>query len=252
MNDMPWWRNVIAKIAEVPEDEFGERSEELAEMLDRALEAQRTGHSRKEGVQFLTASLNAVKQWLSEPGNVGNPAGHFFAAYLNGVLELPPLNLAAIARPKTKSLSLTLDVPDGGAFTTGDGSSTLALPGMMVTICMVDKPSVPTLGMLVERGADGMQKHLIEGGMSKSKADKMVREAQKALQKTRVEITPVLLGDWSGKRYSYDLPMQTVHHYCLTVTDRHLLITAAQFKTRESSLDVLESTIATISFEPSQ
>ena len=123
---------------------------------------------------------------------------------------------------------------------------------MMVTIYVVDKPSVPTLGMLVERGVDGMQRHLIESGISLSKADKMVRDAQTARQNTRVEITPILLGDWSGRRYSYDLPLQIVHHYCLTLTDRHLLITATEFKTRKSSLDVLESAIATICLNPSQ
>jgi hypothetical protein len=250
MDDVPWWRELIARVADVPEDEFDERTEELSSMLDRAFEVQRKGLAKRDAAKVLTDALNQVKRWLSEPENVGNPAGHFVASYLNGFLGLSPLNLADITRPQPKYLPLAMDVPTGGTFTKNDGSCLLVIPGIMASIYMVDSLSAPILGMLAERGEDGLKKHLLENGTSTSKAAKMVRDAKAAMTNTRVVITPVVLGECRGKRYSYYMAVQRVHHYCLSLGRHNILLTATEFNGNESTLDVLERTIATIRLEP--
>jgi hypothetical protein len=250
MDDVSWWRELIARVAEVPDDEFEDRTEELSSMLDRAFESQRKGLAKKEGIKLLTDALSQVKRWLSEPENVGNPAGHFVAAYLNGFLGLSPLNLADITRPEPKYLPLAMDVPNGGTFTKNDGSCLLVLPGIMASIYLVDSLSAPSLGMFAERGEDGLKKHLLESGISTSKAAKMVRDAKAAMTNTRVVITPVSLGECCGKRYSYYMAVQRVHHYCLSLGDRNILLSATEFNANKSTLNVLERTIATIRLEP--
>ena len=250
MNDVPWWRELIARVAEVPDDEFEERTEELSSLLEFAFESQRMGLAKRQATKLLTDALNQVKRWLSEPENVGNPAGHFVAAYLNEFLGLSPLNLADITRPEPKYLPLAMDVPSGGTFTKNDGSCLLVIPGIMASIYMVDSLSAPTLGMLAERGEEGLKKHLLESGISTSKAARTVRDAKAAMANTRVVITPVSLGECSGKRYSYYMAVQRVHHYCLSLGDRKILLSATEFNGSESTLNVLERTIATIRLEP--
>jgi len=250
MDDVPWWTELIAKVAEVPGDEFEERTDELSSMLERAFELQRKGLGKKQATNHLTDALNQVKRWLSEPENVGNPAGHFVAAYLNVFLGLSPLSLADITRPEPKHLPLAMDVPNGGTFTKNDGSCLLVIPGIMASIYMVDRLSAPTLGMLAEHGEDGLKKHLLESGVSTSKAAKMVRDAKAAMTTTRVVISPVLLGECRGKRYSYYMAGQRVHHYCLSLGNHNILLSATEFNANESTLDVLESTIATTRLEP--
>jgi hypothetical protein len=146
---------------------------------------------------------------------------------------------------------LALEVPAGATLTKTEGSSMLTLPGIMASIYLVDSLTPPTLGMLAERGEDGMKQDLIASGITASKAAKMVRDARKVMQHARVVITPVRLGDCSGKKYSFHMPVQTVHHYCLTLADRHVLVTATQFQTGASALPVLEEAIATLRLEPS-
>jgi hypothetical protein len=250
MDDVPWWRELIARVAEVSDDEFEERTEELSSMLEFAFELQRNGLANKQATKLLTDALNQVKRWLSEPENVGNPAGHFVAAHLNGFLGLSPLNLANITRPQPKYLPIAMDVPSGGTFTKNDGSCLLVIPGIMASIYMVDSLSAPTLGMLAERGEDGLKKYLLDSGIATSKAARMVRDAKAAMTNTRVVITPVSLGECSGKKYSYYMAVQRVHHYCLSLGDRNILLTATEFNGNESALNVLERTIATIRIEP--
>lgn len=152
----------------------------------------------------------------------------------------------------TARVPLALDVPVGATLTKSDGCSMLLLPGLMASMYMVDSLTPPTLGMLAERGEDGMKQDLIASGLSASKATKMVRDAKKVMQHARVVIAPVRLGDCAGKKYSFHMPIQTVHHYCLTLADRHILITATQFQTGASSLPLLEEAIATLRLEPSE
>ena len=250
MDDVPWWRELIAKVAEAPDDEFEERTEALSAMLDRAFASKQKGLAKKEAAKLLIDALNQVKRWLSEPENVANSAGHFVAAYLNGFLGLSPLNLADITRPEPKYLPLAMDVPSGGAFTKNDGNCLLVIPGIMASIYMVDSLSAPTLGMLAEHGEVGLKEHLLESGISTSKAAKMVRDAKAAMTNTRVVITPVSLGECRGKRYSYYMAVQRVHHYCLSLGDHNILLSATEFSANESSFNVLERTIATIRLEP--
>lgn len=249
---MPWWRKLIANVAAVPDDEFDERTEELSTMLESAFESQRKGLAKSRGSKLLIDALNQMKRWLSEPENVGNPAGHFVAAHLNGFLGLSPLNLTDMARPEPTLLPLTLDVPAGGTFTKNDGSCLLALPGIMASIYLVERMSPPTLGILAEQGEDGLKTHFLEAGMSGEKAARMVRDARSAMKNTRVVIAPVQLGAWSGKRYSCHMAIQRVHHYCLLLAGRNVLVTATEFNTSQPMLDVLENAIGTIRLESAQ
>lgn len=252
MAPLSWWRKLVAKIADVPDGDFEGRVDELGDMLDRAFAQQQDGLDPEDGTRLLDDSLGDVKRWLSQPENVGNAAGHFFAAYLNGYLGYSPANLFDIARAEEKRLSIALDVPDGAVFTYGDASCALTIPGILARIYLVDSRSAPTLGMLVELGDEGMKKELVDGGMSPSKAAKTVRDAKATMKVTRVEITPVRLGNCTGKRYAYYMPTQTVHHYCLTLTGRHFLVTATAFHPSETSFTVLENAIATMRFENSR
>ena len=214
------------------------------------MEAQRNGFAKRDATKLLTDALDQMKRWLAAPGNIGNPAGHFVAAYLNGFLGGSPLNLAEIPRREPKVLPLAMDVPSGGTFTKNDGNGLLVIPGLMASIYMVDRLSAPTLGMLVERGESALKKHLVVSGMSTAKAAGVVRHAKVALASTRVAISPVSLGEWRGKRYSYTTAVQRVHHYCLALGADNILLTATEFKATEATLDVLERTIATIRLEP--
>lgn len=249
MPELPWWRQLIDRIAEVPDDQFDEHMEELSDLLDDAFESQRRGLSRRKSTKRLNEALREVKQWLAEPGNAGHPAGYFFAACLNGYLGLSPLNLAGLPQPEPKHLPLAIDLPAGATLTKNDGSSMLTLPGMMAAIYMGPRLSVPPLALLAELGAEGTTQQLIVNGTSPTEAAKMVRDAGKVMQHARVEIVPVQLGACSGKRYSCHLPAQKVHHYQLALHDRRILVTATEFQTNGTSLPALETAVGSLRLE---
>ena len=78
----------------------------------------------------------------------------------------------------------------------------------------------------------------------------LVRDTKAAMQSTRVEITPVSLGDWTGKRYSCFLPLQQVRHYCLSSGGSQVLVTATEFQGSESSSGTVEQALATLRIDP--
>ena len=156
-----------------------------------------SGMETSAGQIFLVDSLDQLKSWLSQTENLGNPAGHYLAAYLNSYLRLSPLNLADIARRKPKQLELDLVPPQGGVLKKLESTLLLTFHGMMVQIVIMEKLSKPLLGMFVEQGEENTKQWLIDSGIAQSKALAMIRNAKTELKRTKVSMSHnTVVGYW--------------------------------------------------------
>jgi hypothetical protein len=96
-----------------------------------------------------------------------------------------------------------MDLPPGATCLPMAHGSLLMFAGCMVQFIITGKSLPPTLGILVQHGSEALLQSLLHDGNSQHKAKRLVREAEQALETTKVAIDSLKLGQWTAQRYSY-------------------------------------------------